>query len=276
MLPARRTDPSRASEGRNQPSSPSQSIRWSTVQSGVNPCEDGSLHEQLEKHLNSLKRPGLISLWSVDKALAGADRNVEIERNFNAAQIILLLLSVDFFASEHCNDVMMRALQRQKEGHIRVIPILLRTVDWENSPVSGLQPLPSDGLFVTQWVNSDDAFSHIAKEIRKIVATLLNLPADIRPITETHLSYLHWLIKRPFYLDTRGINSTQRFLKIQLDEVYIPLQARGEKGYQIARPALSLQALAEEMSEQAQALPSLPLSQVMFSHDHLTILVLQL
>ncbi len=146
--------------------------------------EDVSLHEQLEKHLSSLKRQGLISLWSVDKTLAGADRKVEIERHFNAAQIILLLLSADFFDSEHCNDVMMRALQRQKEDHIRVIPILLRAVDWENSPISRLQTLPSNGNFVTQWPNSDDAFSHIAKEIRKIVAALLNLPADIMPITE--------------------------------------------------------------------------------------------
>lgn len=234
--------------------------------------EDVSLHEQLEKHLSSLKRQGLICLWSVDKTLAGADRNVELERNFNAAQIILLLLSADFFASEHCNDIMMRALQRQKEDHIRVIPILLRTVDWENSPVSRLQTLPSNRHFATQWVNSDEAFSHIAKEIRKIVATLLNLPADIRPITETHLSYLHWLIKDTSFLDARGISSTQRIPQIKLEEVYISLQARGEEGYQIAGPALSLQALAEEMSEQTQALPSLPLSQVMFSHDHLTIL----
>ena len=40
--------------------------------------KDASLHEQFEKHLISLKRRGLISLWSVDKTLAGADRNVEI------------------------------------------------------------------------------------------------------------------------------------------------------------------------------------------------------
>src|SRR6266852_8401456 len=80
--------------------------------------EDVSLYEQLEKQLSSLKRQGLISLWSVDKTLAGADRNVEIERNLNAAQIILLLLSADFFDSEHCDDVMTRALQKHKEGHV--------------------------------------------------------------------------------------------------------------------------------------------------------------
>src|SRR6266700_7917455 len=83
--------------------------------------EDSSLHEQLEKQLSSLKRKGLITLWSVDKILPGADRDAEIERNLNTAQIILLLLSADFLASEHCDDVMRRALQRRKKDHIRVI-----------------------------------------------------------------------------------------------------------------------------------------------------------
>src|SRR6266446_4525256 len=93
--------------------------------------EDVLLHEQLEKHLSSLKRQALISLWSLDKILPGADRILEIERNLNTAQIILLLLSAGFFASEHCDDLMTRALQRQKKDHVRVIPILLRPIDLE-------------------------------------------------------------------------------------------------------------------------------------------------
>src|SRR5258708_4105148 len=172
--------------------------------------EDVSLHEHLERHLSSLKRRRLITLWSVDKTLAGADRNVEFERNLNTAQIILLLLSDDFFASEHCDDVMMRALQRQKEDDIRVIPIMLRPFDWERSPISELQVLPTNGKSVTTWLNRDEAFSHIAKAIRKMVEALLNFPSDSRTITGTHLSYLRWLIKRTSFLDTRGISSTQR------------------------------------------------------------------
>lgn len=43
--------------------------------------EDISLHKQLEKHLTSLTRKKVISLWSVDKTLAGADQNAETARN---------------------------------------------------------------------------------------------------------------------------------------------------------------------------------------------------
>src|SRR5260370_23575017 len=185
--------------------------------------EDVSLHEQLERHLSSLKRQGLITLWSVDKTLPGADRNVEIERNLNTAQIILLLLSADFLASEHCDDVMMRALQRRKRDHIRVIPIMLRPVDWEMLPVSELQVVPTNGKTVTSWRNRDDAYLLIAKEIRKIILAQINPIADHRAITENYLSYLHWLIKRTASLDTGGIHSIQRLSRISLEEVYIPL-----------------------------------------------------
>src|SRR5258706_12582677 len=234
--------------------------------------EDISLHEQLERHLSSLKRQGLITLWSVDKTLPGADRNVEIERNLNTAQIILLLLSADFLASEHCDDVIMRALQRRKKDHIRVIPILLRPVDWEMLPMSELQVLPTNGKPVTSWRNRDDAYLLIAKEIRKVILAQLNPIADHRTATENYHSYLHWLIKRTSFLDTRGIFQTQRSLLVKLDEIYISIQARHEEGLQTIVPIPFSAVLAAETSEGAQALPSRPLSQIAARHNHLMLL----
>ncbi len=234
--------------------------------------EDISLHEQLEKHLSSLKRKGSITLWSVDKILPGADRDAEIERNLNIAQIILLLLSADFFASEHCYDIMMYALQRQKEDHIHVIPIMLRPIDWEMLAMSGLQVLPTNGKSVTTWLNRDEAFSHIAESIRQIVLALLNHAAVNKTITEKHLSYLHWLIKRTVSLDIRGIHSTQRLSQIKLEEVYIPLQARHEEGLHIIGPTPFSKALETETSMEDQALPSLPLSHIVTRRDHLMLL----
>ncbi len=168
--------------------------------------------------MSSLNRKGLISLWSIDKTLAGADRNVEISLNLNTAQIILLLLSASFLASEHCHDIMMRALQKHKEDNVYVIPILLRPVNWEDSPVSALQALPANGKPVTNWRNRDDVYLLITKEIRKIIVAQLNPIADHRTIPEIYLSYLHWLIKRTSSLDTRGVFPTQRPLQVKLDE----------------------------------------------------------
>jgi HEAT repeat protein len=234
--------------------------------------EDVSLYEQLERHLSSLKRKGLITLWSVEKTFPGANRDVELERNLNTAQIILLLLSANFLASEYCVDVMMRALQRREKDHIHVLPILLRPVDWEMSSVSELQVFPPNGKPVTSWRNRDDAYLLIATEIRKVILAQLTPIAGQRAITENHLSYLGWLIKRVTSLDTGGIHSTQRLSQIRLEEVYIPLQARREERLQILGPPPFSKVLAAETSTENQALLSLPLFQIIACHDHLMLL----
>jgi hypothetical protein len=64
---------------------------------------------------------------------------------------------------------MALALDRHKAGEATVIPILLRPVDWEGSPFSTIQMLPSDAKPVTQWSNQDEAFKDIAKGIRRAV-----------------------------------------------------------------------------------------------------------
>src|SRR6266567_1045870 len=234
--------------------------------------KDASLHEQFEKHLVSLKRRGVISLWSIDKPLAGSVRNVAIESNLNTAHIILLWLSADFLASERCHDIMMRALQKRKEDKVCVIPILLRPVDWEDSPISALQTLPTNGKPVTNWRNRDDAYLLITKEIRKIIVARLNPIADRGTITENYLSYLHWLIKRTSSLDTRGIFLTQRPLQVKLDEIYISIQARYEEGLQTQAPTPLSETLAAGTSKEDQALPSLLLSHIVVRHDHLMLL----
>src|ERR1051326_3452661 len=43
-------------------------------------------------------------------------------------------------------------------GQARIIPILLRPCDWQNTPLATLQALPSHGKPVTSWPTHDDAF----------------------------------------------------------------------------------------------------------------------
>lgn len=66
----------------------------------------------------------------------------------------------------------MRALQRHQTGEAVVIPIILRSADWEQTPLGMLQALPRDGRPVAQWRHRDEAWKQIGMEIRKIVKTL--------------------------------------------------------------------------------------------------------
>src|SRR6266487_4558204 len=96
--------------------------------------EDEGLLNQLKTHLKALQRQELIDTWHDRNISAGTEWEREINKHLNEADIILLLISPDFMASDYCYSVeMKRALERHKAGEAYVIPIILRPVDWEET-----------------------------------------------------------------------------------------------------------------------------------------------
>ena len=82
----------------------------------------------------------------------------------------MLLISPDFLASDFCYEKeMKRALQRHESSEAVVVPVIIRPVDWEASPFSKLQALPKGAKPVLNWQNPDDAWTDVAKGIRKVV-----------------------------------------------------------------------------------------------------------
>ena len=134
---------------------------------------DKHLRDQLETHLAALQRQGLIQEWHDQQITAGADWEHEISEHLEAAHIILLLVSADFVASRYCYETeMARALQRHESGSARVIPIILRPCDWENSPLGRLQALPTSAKPITKWRIRDEAWMDVSRGLRKVIAEL--------------------------------------------------------------------------------------------------------
>jgi hypothetical protein len=135
--------------------------------------KDEVLRERLETHLKLLKRQGIINDWHDRRISAGTEWEGQINQYLESAQIILLLISVDFLASDYCYDKeMRRALERHETGAARVIPIILRSVDMTGVPFSKLQALPRDAKPVDTWPNQDAAFTNIAQGIRQVALEL--------------------------------------------------------------------------------------------------------
>ncbi len=134
---------------------------------------DESLRGELETHLALLKRQGVIAPWSDRKILAGEDWAGRIDEHFKAADIILLLVSADFLRSNYCYEMEMEnALARHCAGTARVVPIILRDVDWHSAPFGKLQALPPGGKAITLWNNRDEAWAAVARGIREMVDDL--------------------------------------------------------------------------------------------------------
>ena len=132
--------------------------------------EDEEFVAKLIKHLSLMKRQNVIDDWHDRKIAAGDEWKGAIDGNLEKADVILLLVSADFLASDYCWDVeTKRALERQETGEARVIPIILRSVDWHGAPFAKLQALPKDAKPVNEWSDEDVAFTDIARGVRAAV-----------------------------------------------------------------------------------------------------------
>ena len=135
--------------------------------------KDENLRKQLETRLKLLQRQGVIASWHDRLIGAGQEWKEQISRNLEQADIILLLVSADFIASDYCYDVeMARALARHKTGKARVIPVIVRDVDWSDAPFAKLQALPRDGKAVRLWSDRDAAWRNVAEGIKKAAEEL--------------------------------------------------------------------------------------------------------
>jgi len=129
---------------------------------------DERLRDQLEKQLAMLKRQGVIETWHDRRIGAGEDFAHAIDEHVNKDEIILLLVSADFLASDYCYDIeMKRAMERHQAGDAIVIPVILRACDWHHAPFGKLNATPHDGKPITQWPDIDEAFLQVAKAVRQ-------------------------------------------------------------------------------------------------------------
>jgi nucleoside phosphorylase len=157
----------------------------STIDRSMNPKkiffvyspEDEILREKLEINLKSMVREGKIVNWHDQLISAGQIMKEEIDKNFDSADIVLLLISASSMNSDDCYELMRKAVERHEKGKTVAIPIILSSVDWKNTPIKGqkiltlgsLKALPKEGKAITQWGSEDDAFIDIVGGIRTVV-----------------------------------------------------------------------------------------------------------
>ena len=106
--------------------------------------------------------------------MAGQEWDDEIRAALQAADIILLLISVDFNNSQYIWDKELKtAMERHQRNEARVIPIILRTCEWGDMPYAKLQALPTGAKPVSSFPDRDVAYTDIAKGIRQVVDYML-------------------------------------------------------------------------------------------------------
>jgi hypothetical protein len=136
--------------------------------------QDEQMRQKLENHLRDLERHAVITKWHSGMISPGKDWAAETDNQLKTADIILVLISSDFIASDyHWEVVLKQAMKQHRARQSRVIPILLRPVlnTWKLA-LDNLPALPKGEIPVTSWKPYDNAFVNIAEGIKEAAEEL--------------------------------------------------------------------------------------------------------
>lgn len=131
---------------------------------------DESFKDELYKHMSPLKKSEKIKMWSDEELLPGSSFNDEIKEELEQSDIIILLISADFIASDYCYEKEMKnAISRAEKEECYVVPVIVRDCQWQYTPLKDILALPKNGKSVKGYEDRDKAYSEIAEGIGKIV-----------------------------------------------------------------------------------------------------------
>lgn len=133
----------------------------------------------LKKHLSPLEHLGYINVWYGKRSGRIDDEEHEILVHLWDADLILVLLSPDYIASEYCYLYELGCILDKQEAQTAcVIPIIARTCEWKsNESLEALQPLPRGGRPIATSSNvakRDDILHSVVNDIAQIVNQLLD------------------------------------------------------------------------------------------------------
>ncbi|HYD60506.1 MAG TPA: COR domain-containing protein [Noviherbaspirillum sp.] len=124
---------------------------------------------------------GLLDSWS-DRCLPpGADWDGEIREELERADVVLLLVSARFIASDYIRGVeVKRAMERHAKGECQVVPIVLEKTDWESECFGKCNSLPRKGLPIRDFKPQGNGWFEVGKELRELLERIKKSKSDGR------------------------------------------------------------------------------------------------
>ncbi len=142
--------------------------------------KDEHYKDKLVTSIANLKRQGYVSAWEDRQIPVGGEWDKHIKSALNDADVILMLISMDFIASEYCFDVeVAKAIERHNNpnDNARVVPIIIRPADWQDTAFARLQALPKGALPVSKWEDEDEAYLDIVNQLKKLIKEMRGIGA---------------------------------------------------------------------------------------------------
>jgi formylglycine-generating enzyme required for sulfatase activity len=128
--------------------------------------EDAPLLEKLRKPLNVLRRNGHCDIFFDGEIVPGERWNERLKAELHQADIYLLLVTDDFLDSDYINDVELpKALEKEKAGKAKVVPIILRHCMWQYTLLKEFQVVLHDG----KPIDMSDGYAYAVEQVARVI-----------------------------------------------------------------------------------------------------------
>lgn len=129
--------------------------------------EDEEFARALEKFLQPLQRRDKLLVWTKRAITPGQHRDSLVRQELERADLVILLMSVDFFANKDIwQEEFKASLELQKKGQCDLFPVLVRQCDWQSTEVEGLALALPDPIKIP---SNDDAWTELVHLIKEAI-----------------------------------------------------------------------------------------------------------
>jgi len=144
--------------------------------------QDKMFKDELLVSLASMSREQVIKVWHDQDVKPGDNWKEKTKEALEAAQIILLLVSPDFIASDYIHSTELQtAIEKYRRGEIIIMPILIRSTYLHGTPLEGFHALPYNKEAIALWRNKDSAWFEVTSALRDVVLSIRDTSIRLTP-----------------------------------------------------------------------------------------------
>ena len=131
--------------------------------------KDDFFIKTFKKYIKCLEREGSIKIWDKKNILPGEDWNAKTIEELELADIILIFASENYIADDYIWNIELGKIMLLYESQkSKVIPIILKPCNWQETPFGKLQALPYNCNPISILKNEAEAWQEIVGGIKKV------------------------------------------------------------------------------------------------------------
>lgn len=126
--------------------------------------------DKIRRALHPLVLNNTLKIWEDGELIPGALYNKEIKQHLNDSDIIIYLLSIDFFCSEYILEhEYTPVIEKWKRGEVRLVGVLVTNCAFQSTDFGQIHLLPSAAKPLNLWEPIETGLIDVVRGINKVI-----------------------------------------------------------------------------------------------------------